>query len=90
MAYYVITYDLIARKDYKKLTDELVRLKAEPVALSVWLLERYDTDAFGLRDYLNKGFLDNDDRLVVIEFEKGPAWVRALEAGARWIAARFP
>lgn len=89
MAYYVVTYDLLKGKDYKKLTAALEQLDAAKVALSVWLLERYQTTAFGLRDYLMQ-FIDNDDRLVVIEFTTKPAWVRALPEGSAWIEARFP
>ncbi|MDO8411196.1 MAG: hypothetical protein Q7S93_14175 [Phenylobacterium sp.] len=89
MAYYVITYDLMNQKNYAKLTAELERLAAAKVALSVWLLERFQTNQFGLRDHLLK-FIDNDDKLVVIEFEKCPAWVRALPEGRKWIEARFP
>lgn len=88
MSYFTITYDLIRSKDYKRLTDELIRLGAAPVNLSVWLLERYQTTAFGLRDYLIR-FIDNDDRLTVTEFSSCPAWVRALPAGREWIEKRF-
>lgn len=88
MAYYVITYDLISQRDYQRLTDELFELKAAPVALSVWLLERYHTSAFALRDHL-LNYMDDDDRIVVIQFSKQPAWRRALQSGASWIEARF-
>jgi hypothetical protein len=88
LAYYTVTYDLNVRKDYKRLTDELTRLDGAKVAMSVWLMERMNTDAFGLRNYLMQ-FIDADDRLVVIEFNKCPAYVQALPAGKTWIDQRF-
>lgn len=88
MAYYVVTYDLVKDKDYEKLIGELKEMKAERVALSVWLLERYQTTAFGLRNHFKK-FIDGDDKLIVIEFEKEPAYTIAFTTGANWITARF-
>ena len=88
MAYFTVTYDLMAQKNYKRVIDELVRLGGARVALSVWLVERIETNAFGLRDHL-LGYIDADDKLVVIEFEKCPAYTRALPEGAAWVTARF-
>ena len=87
MAYFVVTYDLVKEKDYNKLINELVRIGSEKIALSVWLVEQ-DMTAFGMRDHL-KNFIDDDDKLVVIEFSKKPSYTRGFVSGGDWIKARF-
>lgn len=44
--------------------------------------------AFGLRDHLKK-YVDEDDKLIVIEFSKKPAYTRGFTTGANWIKERF-
>lgn len=66
---YYVSYDLIKRKDYQTLWDELKRLGAVRVLESVWAFKRAET-AEKLRDHLAQ-FIDADDRLLVIE---GPMW----------------
>ena len=62
---YVISYDLDAPgKNYKKLTDELVRLGATRILLSQWVARRTGTTATGLRDHVWQ-FMDANDRLLV-------------------------
>lgn len=88
LALFVLTYDLVKNKDYDKLITELERLEAAKIALSVWFLEVENT-AGEVRDHL-MGFIDDDDKLVVIEFEKKPRYSRGFKTGAAWIDARFP
>ncbi len=66
---YYVSYDLIKRKDYQTLLDELRRLGAVRVLESVWAMKRTES-ATTLRDHLAK-FIDGDDRLLVIE---SPMW----------------
>jgi hypothetical protein len=88
MAKYVITYDLIQKRDYAKLTTELRRLGACRVLLSVWLLKS-DAEALAIANHLET-FMDSDDRLVVIQRSGPIAWtetltqaeVRCLQSGA--------
>lgn len=87
MAYFIITYDLVKNKDYLKLTTELTRIGSEKIALSAWLVQQNMT-AKSLKDHL-ANFIDEDDKLIVIEFSKRPAFTRGFTAGANWIIKHF-
>ena len=65
MATFVLTYDLIKRKDYPKLWEELERLSAHRALESFWLIN-VTNGAKELHDHLKK-FVDADDRLWVSE-----------------------
>ena len=88
MAFFLISYDLVKDKDYKTLIDEIKRIGGARCELSAWFVEQNMT-AFALRDHLKK-FIDDDDKLVVIEFSKKPAYTISFTTGADWIRARFP
>jgi CRISPR/Cas system-associated endoribonuclease Cas2 len=83
---YLVSYDLMKNKDYKRLTDELVRLDAHKALLSVWLLNLMDERASDVRDHL-KRFVDEDDKLFVAEITKNAAGWMAFEGTAAWIKA---
>ena len=87
LAYFTVSYDLLRNKDYQRIIDELKRLEATKVLLSMWFVE-LDNTAQQVKDHL-AGFLDDDDRLVVVEFSKKPAYTRALEGTNAWVNARF-
>ena len=87
MAYLLATYDLVRNKDYKRLIDELERLGAHKALLSVWLLDVGWT-AKQACDHLSN-FVDDDDKLMVVEFSKRPAFTRAFQGTNAWIEARF-
>ncbi len=89
MALFVISYDLIKGKDYAKIISELERLGAQRVLLSVWLADVTPDNPEAIKDHLAK-FADEDDRLLVIEFKKKPAYTRALTGTAAWIKKKFP
>lgn len=72
MATYVFTYDLIKRKDYPKLWDELERLGAHRPLNSFWLISVNNT-AKELHDHLRE-FVDDDDRTWVSELTKKRAF----------------
>ena len=73
MATYVFTYDLIKRKDYPKLWDELERLGAHRALNSFWLISVSNT-AKELHEHLRK-FVDDDDRIWVSELTKKRAFM---------------
>ena len=90
MAYFVISYDLVKEKsgfDYGPLTTELKGLDAVRTELSVWYLDTANT-AQEVYNHL-KPFVDSDDRLMVVEFSKKPAWGNALKGTRDWVDARF-
>lgn len=88
MAYFCITYDLIASKDYERLIDEIERLDGAKIALSVWLLDLTNDDAGEVKDHFSN-FIDEDDRLVVIKFSERPRYTRGYNDGRDWISKRF-
>lgn len=87
MAYHLVTYDLVKRKDYPKLWDELKRLGGVKPQDSAWFVDINNTAA-ELRDHLAQ-FIDGDDRLMVVEFSKRPRWTKMYTPAIAWIQARF-
>lgn len=87
MALFVVSYDLIKRKDYPELTKALKDLGAVRCLLSQWLVDS-DTTTKGLYDTL-RPHIDDDDRLMVIRFDKKPHWSIGLKGTQAWIDARF-
>lgn len=84
MALYVVSYDLRKYKDYPKLWDEFKRLEAHKPLRSVYFLNVDTTSAAELRDHLSQ-FIDGDDQLIVVEFNKRPAHQRANQGTNDWI-----
>lgn len=87
MSYFAITYDLINQKDYQKLWDEMERLNAIKSLNSFYLLEASNT-ATQIKNHL-ENFIDDDDRVMVIEFSIKPAYNIALQGTNAWVDARF-
>ncbi|MEX2450431.1 MAG: hypothetical protein WD407_06205 [Rhodospirillales bacterium] len=83
MALFVISYDLIKRKDYQTLWDELDRLNGQKALNSFYLINLNSTAA-QVRDHF-KDFIDDDDRLIVVEFSKEPKFTKALKGTTKWI-----
>jgi CRISPR-associated endonuclease Cas2 len=86
MALYVITYDLIKRKDYPKLWEELERLKAFRTQESVWLANLGNERASEVKDHFAK-FIDDDDKLMVIKFVGSPSFTKANKGTNDWIGS---
>lgn len=86
MPLFVVSYDLRKRKDYPELSEEMERLGGHKALLSVYFLDVTVRDAAKLRDHLLK-FIDEDDRLIVVEFSKKPAHRLANEGTNDWIKA---
>jgi len=88
MTTYVLTYDLIKRKDYETLWAELKRLKAHRALESFWLIN-VTNSAKELHGHLSK-YIDNDDRLWVSELTK-QYWYNNAKAGTNdWLKANPP
>jgi hypothetical protein len=87
MAYFVVSYDLIKRKDYPELIGALEELGAQKSLLSQWFVDNACSAADLYAHLLPH--IDGDDRLMVIEFSKKPAWNIGLKGTRDWIEARF-
>ena len=87
MALFSITYDLVAEKDYDRLTDRLKELDTVKVQLSHWLLSA-DNSTIEVKDHL-AGYIDEDDKLMVIEFSKKPAFTKAFQGTSNWLSRFF-
>lgn len=88
MTTFVLTYDLIKRKDYPKLWDELELLGGHRALASFWLLDLNHT-AKEVHDHL-KSFVDGDDKLWVSELTKAHHYSGANAGTNAWIAANPP
>jgi hypothetical protein len=87
MAVFLLTYDLMKNKDYKRLTDELSRLDARKILLSAWLLDLNNTATEVLEHFTD--FIDSDDKLFVAELTKRPKTVRAFKGTSDWLDAHL-
>lgn len=87
MALFSITYDLIAEKDYDALIERLKELDTVKVQLSQWLMNA-DNTAREVKDHLAR-YLDEDDKLMVVEFSKKPAFTRANSGTNDWLNRFF-
>ena len=85
MALFAISYDLVKRKDYPKLWEEFERLDGHKPVNSVYLIN-LDNTAVEDRDHIQQ-FIDDDDRLIVIEFDKRPQCGKVYKGTAAWIKA---
>lgn len=83
MTTYTVSYDLIKRKDYPALWNELERLDAHRTQESYWLINVSNT-AKELHDHL-KGFVDSDDRIWVSELTKNHHYANAKGGTNAWI-----
>lgn len=87
MALFCVSYDLIEGKNYKTLWDELDRLGGHKALESFYLISLNNT-ASQVREHL-KAFVDDDDMLMVIEFDKKPTFIKAKAGTNKWIADHF-
>lgn len=84
MTTYTIAYDLIKRKDYQSLWDELKRLGAHRTQDSYWLISVNNT-AKELHYHLKK-FVDSDDRIWVSELTQNHYYANALAGTNDWLS----
>lgn len=83
MALFSITYDLVANKDYDSLIDRLKELDTVKVQLSQWFLSANNT-ANEVKNHLAQ-YVDDDDKLMVVEFTKRPAFTKAFSGTNDWL-----
>jgi CRISPR associated protein Cas2 len=67
---YVISYDLVKRKDYPELWAALQRWGARRVLLSQWAVRWNDTSAAAIREAVRL-YIDSDDRVLVMCVDNG-------------------
>jgi CRISPR/Cas system-associated endoribonuclease Cas2 len=87
MSLFVITYDLRKNRNYQTLYDELERLDAFRVLESVFLADLSNTAA-EVRDHL-ESFIDGDDGILVVEFDKRPAAFKCNQGTKKWLEDHF-
>ncbi|MGO4908872.1 hypothetical protein ACEN2J_11145 [Pseudorhodobacter sp. W20_MBD10_FR17] len=87
MALFTVTYDLIKDKDYDALISALDDLDTVKVQLSQWLLSANNT-ATEIKDHLAQ-HVDDDDKLMVIEFSKRPQFTKAIKGTNDWLNKHF-
>lgn len=88
MTTFVLTYDLIKKKDYQTLWDELARLGAHRALESFWLISLNNT-AKEVHDHF-KGFVDSDDRLWVSELTAKHHFSNVKGGTNAWLKANPP
>jgi len=88
MTTYTVSYDLIKRKDYQSLWDELARLGGHRTQASYWLVNVNNT-AKELHDHL-KTFVDGDDKIWVSELTKNHWYANAMGGTNDWLAKNPP
>lgn len=77
MKSYLITYDLIKRKNYPELYEALKKFKTYWHCLdSVWIVKS-DSTASEIRDYLLP-HIDNDDKLIVVGLTGEGSWTQSF------------
>jgi len=84
MARYVVTYDLVNRRDYSPLIDKIKSYKnwAHPLE-SVWIIITSESSA-QIRASLSE-HIDGDDKLLVMKTTQGASWVGLESNVSEWI-----
>lgn len=84
MARYIVTYDLVNRRDYSPLIDKIksYRTWAHPLE-SVWIIIT-DESSSQIRDSLSE-FIDGDDKLLVMKTTQGASWIGLGRNVSEWI-----
>jgi hypothetical protein len=88
MTTYVLTYDLIKRKDYQTLWDELERLEAHRALASFWLVN-FNGTARDAVDHFGR-YIDNDDKLWVSELTSKRSFTKANAGTNDWLKNNPP
>ena len=85
MKSYLVTYDLIKRKNYPELFEALKKFDGYLHFLgSVWIVKS-DATAEQIFDYL-RPHIDNDDKLIVILLQREAKWTGSLlQADQDWL-----
>jgi CRISPR/Cas system-associated endoribonuclease Cas2 len=89
MGYFNVTYDLVKKEefDYEPLWAEFDRLGGVKYQDSAYLVELNLTQQETLNHF--KKYIHDNDRIMVVEFDKRPSWTKAFKGTNAWINARF-
>jgi len=88
MPLYAVSYDLNKQKNYPKLWAEFDRLGGHKALESFYLVDVTSATAQVLRDHLRQ-FIDEDDSLIVVPFDKRPSTYRTKQGTKEWLDKKF-
>jgi len=85
MAHFLVSYDLHRNRDYTRIINALKEQNAARILESVWFVS-LSNSAGEVRDWL-KGYIDNDDSIIVIELKQDSDWagIRSQPKGIEWL-----
>lgn len=84
MSSFLISYDLIANKDYAELYEAIKSYSSFAHILeSVWIIKSTDS-AVNIRDNL-KSYIDSDDKLFVAKLDGESAWINLPTKISNWM-----
>lgn len=89
MAKFLVSYDLIDGQDYTRIINELERLGAVRTQKSTYLVSVTTEAANGFLQHL-RGFVDEDDLLMVVKMHERPRFTRAMRGTNDWVERNFP
>ncbi len=90
MSVFLVSYDLVNESgshDYEPLWAELRERGAVRTQLSAWYVDLDNTQKAVYEHFLP--YMDNNDRILVIEVAKKPSWNAGLKGTKDFIGARF-
>jgi cysteine sulfinate desulfinase/cysteine desulfurase-like protein len=90
MAFYIVSYDLIKKKDYVRMEKGILSIafKAKKVLFTVWVIESNRT-ALNLVEALMK-HADADDKILVSEINRDSiAWVNIEKDESDWLVSNL-
>ena len=84
MSSFIVSYDLIANKDYTELYEAIRNYGSFAHILeSVWIIKSTDS-AVNIRDNL-RTYIDSDDKLFVAKLNGESAWINLSTEVSNWI-----
>ncbi|HDS1132080.1 TPA: CRISPR-associated endonuclease Cas2 [Stenotrophomonas maltophilia] len=89
MAKFLVAYDLRDGQDYARIINELDRLGAVRTQKSTYLVSVTTDVATGFLQHL-RGFVDEDDLLMVVKLHERPRYTRAMRGTNDWVDRNFP
>ena len=86
MPSYLITYDLVKKRDYEKLFEAIKKVSGYwcHVTESSWIVTSDNMDSSEIRDLISKS-VDDDDKLFVAKFTGQGAWKNMSSEQSDWI-----